>query len=365
MPFLALNGTTFRIQSDGIGQKYNEHGVDRFRTFDGSMRVTRRGIYREWNGNTAILTYADAATLIALLTGAAVPLALTGDLVGEEEVAVMPVLISNDPMNTAQGQRRRVVFTLHETPTALPPDTTADVWSFIQRATGQFQELDGTVAAASDGDPLGYWTDQSGFGRHWLAQQTVGPDTRPALLNGAAQFTGGTPWLKVPTGFHLLESAEIMMRLKTEDDPPLSGEDLRCRLHNMGAVSGGASAFYPKLDGHIWDAFGGSTLYDIGDATDDLTEWNIANAFSDPTDGYAYRLNDVVLFSKTIAAGHVVDFGVGSTAFTFGGALPNVNNSWFGVLSDLLIVEGEMTIAQRRSWYDYFSGAVEDPPLPE
>ena len=224
-----------------------------------------------------------------------------------------------------------------------------------------FQALDGTGASGS-GDPLGYWADQSGNARHHVATQITGPDTRPTNDAGAARFPDGTPWLNIPTGFHLLESSTLMMRIKADEDPPLSGEDLHCRLHALGAVSGGASAFYPKIDGHIWDGFGSSTLYDIGDPTSDLTNWNVVSVSSDPTTGYIYKLNNVVLFTKTIAGGHVVDFGDPGVR-TFGGALPNVNNSWFGRASDILITEGAMNDSQDAAWYDYMTGAADDPPI--
>ncbi len=360
MAFLSLNGTTVRVQSNTATEKWNEHGVDRFRTFDGAMRVTKRGDFRQWDLTSKLLTSAEASTLIATLLSPSLPLAMAGDLCGAD-CAVMPILVSNDPVQTASGFKRRVVFTLHETPQTLPPDTSANVWLFWQKSVGQFQELDGTVVS-NDGDPIGVWEDQSGNDRHHVAGQDTGPDTRPTNDNGAARFPDGTPWLIIPSDFQLLSSAEIMMSLKADADPPLSGEDLHCRLHSLGGVSGGASAFYPKLDGHIYDGFGSDTLYDCGNPSDDLTEWNVFNSTSDVAQGFVSRLNGLTLFSKTVAAGHVIDFlGAG---LTFGGALPNVNNSWFGNVRNLVIFDGGLTTRQRESWFDYMSGAVDDPPLP-
>ncbi len=352
MPFLALNGTTFRIQSNGMGQKYNEHGTDRFRTFDGSMRVTRRGIYREWNGTTAILSYADAATLIALLVSANVPLALTGDLVGDETVAVMPILISNDPIHTAAGPLRRVVFTLHETPASLPTDTSAVPWAFLQRGVGRFSDDDGLIPAG-EGEGVAVWADQTGNGRHWTQDGGIFHNTavRPIVEGTAIKFghTASPATCLESPSLVALSQVEMLLSVRADNDPAI--DDAQQTLTSVVTI-------YPATDGHIYDEFFSSHLFDWGDQTDDLTEWNVFDVFSSATAGYAGRINNVVKVT-----------GVEGVDFTYGNpshfALGQLSGSDYfkGYIRALVIFDGILSPTQRASWYEYMRGATDEPPI--
>ncbi len=384
MPFLALNGTTFRIQSNGMGQKYNEHGTDRFRTFDGAMRVTRRGIYREWNGNTAILSYADAATLIALLVSANVPLLLTGDLVGDETVAVMPILISNDPIHTASGPLRRVVFTLHETPAALPADTTAPIYRFYQRETGLWTTWDRDTPAL-EGDFVGAWDDQmDGDGERFLAGG-VNPtflsfdtDYAPIMetLGRLGIGFGDQGWMsfkEVDWAIDDLEGtgAEIMMGVRLSDPTPSVAADagLWFTLHQGGAGGGSPDAtsdvFFPHPNGKIYEHFARGSSFDLGAPVIDMDQlicYNIV-AFDNGVDAreWTVRLNDTVQFTESPGVGaiNLTD----SHFWSFGANLGHTR--LHGIITDMVINAGRFTTTQRASWRDYILGVTDEPPLPE
>ncbi len=176
MTFLALNGTTVRTRSDAVQQKDNEHRLDRERMFDGTMRLTRGGVFRQWDVTTAFLSESDANTLLALVRSGSV-LTASGDLVGAD-VAVMPVPGNDNPKQTATGFKRQLTFTLHETGGPLPPDTSAPLGAFWRGGVGYrstdwatsspTEDILEALPAAGEGDAVTAWLDQSGNRRHWL-----------------------------------------------------------------------------------------------------------------------------------------------------------------------------------------------------
>jgi len=395
MPFLALNGSTFRIQSNGMGEKYNEHGVDRFRTFDGAMRVTRRGIYREWNGNTAILTDDEAAPLLTLLKGVGVelPLALTGDLVAADEtVAVMPILISNDPIQTATGFKRRVVFALHETPAQLPPDTSAPIFMFMRRGVGMWQDWAATIPTL-EGDPIARWDDRITpndrcliGGLDFNFQNYVSGDA-PVRENGRARFDDQRFTFAREAGFSTgmdghgaytgtagddlsdLDGTgcEIMIGVQVDESPPaLAGHGglwfARWGGAATGSPDGSGSAFHPHSDGHIYEHFGLADSVDIG-AVSDLDSFHCYDVVAfdngiDPRE-WTVRLNETVLYT-TAPAGGAISLVINPIIGLGAGLAPDL----YGTIRDIVINTGQFTTRQRASWRDYILGVTDDPPLP-
>ncbi len=396
MPFLALNGSTFRIQSDGMGEKYNEHGVDRFRTFDGGMRFTRRGIYREWNGNTAILTDDEAAPLLTLLKGVGVelPLALTGDLVAADEtVAVMPILISNDPIQTATGFKRRIVFTLHETPAALPADTSAPIFMFMRRGVGMWQDWAATTPAL-EGDSIARWDDQItpndrcliggisfnflNYVEAWAPVRESGRarfDDQRFTFAREAGFSGGGDGHAAYTGASGQDlgdldgtGCEIMLGIQVDESPPaLASHGGLWDARWGGAVSGNspdgsASVFYPHTSGHIWEHFALTNTVDLG-AVSDLDSFNCYDIVAldngiDPRE-WTVRLNDTVLYTTVPAPGDI-DLNIWPVIGLGDGLSPDL----YGTIRDIVINTGKFTTRQRSSWRDYILGVTDDPPLP-
>jgi hypothetical protein len=176
MPFLTLNGTTVPVKSNALGQKYNEHRLDRDRMFDGTMRVIRQGVYRQFDVTTALLSDSDADAILALVNGNAIPLALDGDIVENLPISVIPVPGASTPVQFSGGFKRQLTFTLHETPVALPPDTSASVEAFWRGGFGYKKTAWAGVTAADlealpdagDGDAVSGWLDQTGNQRHWM-----------------------------------------------------------------------------------------------------------------------------------------------------------------------------------------------------
>ncbi len=391
MPFLTLNGTTYRIQSNGMGQKYNEHGTDRFRTFSGDYRFTRRGIYREWNGNTAILSYSDAASLIAVLTTTPQPLVLTGDLVGDETVAVMPILISNDPIHTASGHMRRVVFTLHETPAALPADTSAPVFRFYRRGMGLWQDWDGTTPAVL-GDYVGRWDDQMNPGDFFLAggvngnfpPPVFGIDNSLAPIRGTngvdfgdqgyfvfaeAGFTGGDGDIDALDG----TGCEIMIGVKLNVFPTVIASTAGLWHTRWGGAVGGNSpgpsafVYFPHPNGNIYEHFALTDTINLGTPVADLDSlvcYNIV-ALQNGVDAneYTVRINDIEQYTSSPSDGAIQLDASHFWSFSNnpGTGEPALN----GTIRDIVINAGRFTPAQRASWRDYILGVTDEPPIPE
>jgi hypothetical protein len=374
MSFLTLsNGSTtltVRVKSNAAEEKYNEHGLDRERMFDGTMRQIRRGIYRQWDCTSKYLTQSDSDALCALLKSNTLPLSATGDLVQSTDgIAVMPILVSNSPVHTGDGWRRSVVFTLHETPALLPADTSAVAWLALLRGRGYWQDVDKSVAAGN-GDPIKVWEDQSGNGRDGISDGSgfTGDDVRPTRDGDEVSFghsdsapgTGVGRSLFTIANDGLSGSAEIMIGLRGEFDPP--SDAARTLLFNLNSSSFGATLF-PNTSGHIVEGFGlsGPGPQDIGAVGADLTDFHVYNVSCDNgTKVMTVRLDNVVVFTYTLPSG---SFGwPGNPMFL--GMGQGIDLGWQGHVRDLLIANDAMTDAQRRSWYDYMRGATDEPPLP-
>ncbi len=361
MPFLSLNGTTVAIQSNAAGEKWNEHGVDRFRTFDGAMRVTKRGDFRQWDLTSKLLTSAEASSLIDILLSASLPLAMAGDLCGAD-CAVMPVLVSNDPIQTASGFKRRVVFTLHETPQTLPPDTTAEPLIVLLPGIGMWSDEDRLVPSA-DGDRVWFWDDQSGNDNHVFAGDGTLRPTRDGLAVrfGAGPDLGGAASLQL--GDSLLNSysaAEIMACVKVTTVPP--GSDARAVLWDFptgGAHSDSGPTLFPATTGDVAENFCHDGSRRRFDPVVDLSDaYYVYNTGIDASLRFS-KIGNAHLY--TPEAPENIDFaGLGTC---------RIGNSAGGDWGDFLITKlvlnpAIFTTRQRESWFDYISGAVDDPPLP-
>lgn len=370
MAFLTLNGTTVPCRANQIGQKDEEHGIDRLRMFDGTLRMTRRGIYREWTVTTTLLEESDANTLLALIRTNSPPLTAGGDLVGDE-VAVMPIPGSNDPVITAQGFRRQLKFGLKETGGLLPPDTSASVFLFLRAGTRIYSDNDGLIAAGS-GDRIGRWVDATGNGRYVTTY--FSNDYRPKLDGTVVQFdeavdgSFGTTLVfgaATITAWNALTSAEIMASVKADVFPPASNG--KGAMWWMGGESGG-NTYYSKTDSHIYGCFGVGNVsdasYDCGLAPDDLSDaYHVFGESSDATSYNARFNNEIIKTVLTTEDDHTVLFDTVAPAIGHGN--PGVNEHWLGRIKHLVILSGEPTTSQRRSWYDFLRGATDDPPLPE
>lgn len=387
MTFLALNGTTVRTRSDAVQQKDNEHRLDRERMFDGTMRLTRGGVFRQWDVTTAFLSESDANTLLALVRSGGV-LTASGDLVGDD-VAVMPVPGNDNPKQTGDGFRRQITFTLHETGGPLPADTSAPLGAFWRGGagyrTGTWGSFDaGTITdvlegldAAGEGDPVSAWLDQSGHRRHWMggidnASFNSHTDARsPTVLGTTLRFGESSDTncrilqtTAVDDWWQGLTHGEVMIAFLPTDDSPVSdGKNLLWGIGHSGAA-------YPDDDGHLYDSFlqPGGGLVDLGASTIDFSSMQVMGITVDTlaaSPNFVVRFGNVVFYSATEGAAGFPTFGAGISAVILGTDGGYGAGGYFdGIIKHMAVFEAPLTTSQRASWYAFMSGAVTDPPLP-
>lgn len=376
MTFLALNGTTIPCASDQTKQEDEEHRIDRERMFDGSVRMSRQGVYRMWTVTTSLLTETDANTILALIRTDNPPLTATGDLMGGVSVGVAPIPGSADPIHTASGFRRRLTFQLKETIIPAAVDTSAVVWGFWRAGYGMYTDFAKTTSA-SDGDLIRMWAEQSGTGWDWrCGDDDLGhteDNYRPTRDGDVIRFGLGG----VKTAFHTSSTAmtnswlalgterEIMVAIKTVDDPPAT--DATGGLWAfMG--SGGGNSYYPAADGHIKEGFNieatvsfQTVPVDCGDPATSLNNtYNVYNV-SAGNSAWTARLNNAELHSSSYpnppSDGCAGGLNLGVTQVVAQDHL----NGW---IKHLAIFQGILTTSQRLAWYNFMRGATSSPPLP-
>ncbi len=365
MTFLTLNGTTIRARSNGADQTDEEHRLDRERMFDGTIRMTRAGVFRKWSVSTAFLDINDRDTVRALVNGGTI-LTAGGDLVGDD-TPVMPVPGTWTPIQTGDGQRWQGKFSLMETGGPLPPDRSATPWLFYQRGQGYWQDDSRTVPAL-DGDPVYTWDDKSTNGRHGKADGHLftGDDCRPTRDDNQLHFGvgpgspgagSGRTFIVIPS-MSALSEAEMMVSLRATLDPPASTP--RSTAWYL-CSTGTAASSYPDTDGHIKDSFGRGSRLDAGDPASDLTSLHVYSVSgSTVSRDIVVRLDNVVIASLHTTGGDNFLWNLSLPNFGLGAV---TDSGWEGHMQDIL-VQGVMTDSQRRSWFDYFRGATTEPPLP-
>jgi hypothetical protein len=386
MPFLTLNGTTVPVKSNALGQKNNEHRLDRDRMFDGTMRVIRgglaakygAGVYRQFDVTTGLLSSSDADAIEALVNGDSIPLVMDGDCIDNSPISVVPVPGTRTRVQAGGGLvKHQLQFALHETPAALPADTSATIFFAALRGRGYWQDLTRTTAAG-DGDQVQVWDDQSGNGRH-LHVGTVfaGPHEIPTREGDTVRFgtsalldgPGGRLWFEIDTpagSYAALGAAECMMSFRLTTFPAIS--DTTAGFWGLERA-GATGTLFGTTTGHILEgAFldsGGSTL-DLGtpptDPSADLIVYSVGASGVSGQERYVVTYNNSIIYDDPtliLGNGFWVNGSPGIGKVSNGG-----DKYMVGVVRDIVLNAGVFTPAQRRSWYDYMRGATSDPPLP-
>ncbi len=259
-----------------------------------------------------------------------------------------------------------------ETGGPLPPDRTANPWAFYQRGIGYWQDNARTVPAL-DGDPVFTWDDKSTNGRHGKADGTgfTGDDLRPFRANtdelhfgvgpGSPGAGSGRQMILFPSMAGLAD-LDVMLALRATLDPPATGNRVNAFTFNATGTGGNISA-YPQTTGHLFVNFGESIAHDLGDPASDLTSYHVLNMNASSSTGILNVYFDNVLIFTNLGTTYSWGTGAGENI-----GLGNIGNTidlgWEGFYKDVLIVNGILTEAQRRSWFDYFRGATTEPPLP-
>jgi hypothetical protein len=386
MAFLTLNGTTVPVKSNALGQKNNEHRLDRDRMFDGTMRVIRggqagvygAGVYRQFDVTTGLLSSSTADAIEALVNGDSIPLAMSGDAIDNLPISVIPVPGTRSRVQSGGGVvKHQLQFTLHETPAALPADTSATIFFAALRGRGYWQDLSRTVAAG-DGDQVQVWDDQSGNDRH-LHVGTVfaGPHEIPmrdgdTVRFGTSELLDGpntTLLLEIDTpagSYAALSAAEMMISFRLTTYPPASA----IQSGTWGLERAGANgSLITTATGHLLEsAFldSGGGDHDFGvpptDPSADLIVYSVGANGVGGSERYVITWNNVIIYDDPtfiLSNGFWVD-GTPSIGHVSNGG----DKYLVGIVRDVVLNTGVFTDSQRRSWYDYMRGATSDPPLP-
>lgn len=84
---------------------------------------------------------------------------------------------------------------------AFNPSKISGLQLWLKADTGLFQNSNGTTAVTADGDPIGYWADQSGNSNHaTIATSSLRPTYKVAQQNGygGVKFDGTDDYLATP-----------------------------------------------------------------------------------------------------------------------------------------------------------------------
>src|SRR6266542_2426362 len=141
-----------------------------------------------------------------------------------------------------------------------------------------------------------YWLDQSGS--HADASQ-VTASSQPLWVDGAAngrpvvRFDGADDYFALPNFLNGTTQAEAFVVLKATVDTPSTPRS----LWRMGTGSYGD--YYPSTDGIIYENFGSSTRYVVGNPAQPLDQYHLYNVAGKAGELTA-RINGIVQYSTTI-----------------------------------------------------------------
>ena len=387
MAFLTLNGTTVPVRANALGQKNEEHRLDRDRMFDGTMRVIRggtpgiygTGVYRSFDVVTRYLTQSDADAIEAIVNGDSIPLAMDGDCIENLTIAVIPVPGTRTRIQTANGVRHQLTFTLKETPAPLPADTSAALYLACLRGKGYWKDF-AKATAAGDGDFVHLWEDQTGNTRDLRCLTSLGGHNGMPKLEGdllhfgiSANDVAGAPatsrsLLAIPTAipttgyYGTLSGAEIMMSFRLAAYPP--GSDATAGLWMLGK-EGRDGTYFTKPDGHIYEsAFADTAGADLGVPPDDPSAGLVVYSVGANSSGWTVTFNGSTIYSGALLPGASAGFYVDRIAPAIGAANGGDAHYLNGWVRDVVINTAPFTTSQRRSWYQYMIGLTDDAPLP-
>lgn len=110
MAYLVVGGVTVPVAADSPPAHRLSQIGEVVRAFDGSPRSSVQAESPEWEIRTAVLTDAEANTLLAVLRGSH-PITCSGDLLGSS-MSCVPTDIQTAPVHLGTTRRRSVSFRL-------------------------------------------------------------------------------------------------------------------------------------------------------------------------------------------------------------------------------------------------------------
>lgn len=179
---------------------------------------------------------------------------------------------------------------------AFLPSDIASLWSWIDPAVNSFQNINGTTAATANDDPLGYLTDRSGNGRHWIAaaNDTTRPLLKTNVINGepTLYFSGfGLQSIFCNTSLAALTAAELFVVIKKNAETP-SGDD--AGAWHLGTDS--SQDHIPYTDNNIYCGVFSTSRKSCGNPTPTLADFRLYDIWSASSD-WAFEIDGSAFYS--------------------------------------------------------------------
>src|SRR5207249_2462345 len=150
------------------------------------------------------------------------------------------------------------------------------------------------VTRQDTNNSVDYWLDQSG--NHADASQATAAN-QPLWVDGAingrpaVRFDGANDYFVLPNFLNGTTQAEAFVVLKATVDAPTDA-------HGLWRVGGAGGDYYPSSDGMIYESFGATTTYVVGNPAQPLDQYHLYNAAGKAGEWTA-RINGLIQYSTT------------------------------------------------------------------
>lgn len=198
------------------------------------------------------------------------------------------------------------------------------------------------------------WTDSSGMGNNATRGGTPTRVLGATPTGGAVvRFNGTTDLFSLPNFASGFTSGEAFVVVRIDNDPPSGGG--QTGLWKFGTA--GANMHYTWTDGNIYDSFGSTGRPNMGNPTQDLTQFHIYHVRSE-SGFWESRINNVVHYSS---ASNTVGFR--SDPY-----LGRSNGGFYldGEIAEFRFYEGTLTAGERDTIFNSLNGAyiIPEPSAP-
>jgi hypothetical protein len=219
------------------------------------------------------------------------------------------------------------------------------MWLRFQDLSTLFQTDDESTPITADGQTIGRVNDKSGNDRDWTqSTEAIRPIYKTGIVNGqsVARFDG-TQYIFGPNFNGVFDAAEVFVILRIVADPPAGvGE---AGLWLLGVDN---TAFFPFVDGVIYDNFGTTERKATVNPTPSLESWRLYNVVSTSGEWTSF-LDGEQLFTTATNTVSFIDLASELGSSNAGGA--NLN----GDLAELIMFDRKLDDDEKGLLKGYFA----------
>ena len=209
---------------------------------------------------------------------------------------------------------------------------------------------DSGVTVDQDGK-ISTWQDQSGLGND--ATQTSGSN-QPLLVAGSINglptvHFSGSQWLNLPDLMNGATAGELFLVLKGDQDLPL-------QAYGLMSFGSGYESYYPYIDGVIYENFGSTVRYTVGNPSQPLDAYHIFNVSSQTGDWEA-RINGILQYQTLVNTVYFPSSPVLGHNSLYG--------AFSGDIAEIIIYDRVLDASDRETIEKYLAGkypAIAPPP---